>query len=761
MTDQLIPTEEVKDGALSGLKLEKTLITLDKLDRIVANASYTTPTNNGNTETKTLTKNKVKSINIDKEKIVPNEVITYTVKLDEKDKDKLETELDKVKFCFWLQDKDNKSIQLEVGVGKAAKAEKTNRNAIKIVKRGNLASEDHTTDFLDLKEGENFTKNIHEKGYYYAKVSVDKEKKEVTLEIKYSKWMDMYKVRVEAYMLADPIKADGGNTTASRWVKATPEILDAYWMNAAGQKVKSAGYTQDLYIYIKTLGLKDKEIELQIHDEDYYDTPINAVEFPLSKKTGDELIEWKNNQIKIDTYGEALKQFKVGNKKRYEEAQKDEKDDYDKWYDDQISQGNYLTGIDPSEKYNTDLELYIHFPEKGDLKLDKDNQFAKLTLTEKTMILDAYFAIKKKEKVQADAPATKKNPNPTSKVTYYQKLDKGVLRQTVQLVAECPNLEGKKVTFQVFEKKSLLVGKNEALHFIHEKEPKCRIEAKVKEGFAVAEVKLQHCKEDTDNEDWLDKLKNGYDDDDSKTAQLYLKVEATQNVSKIVNNGEFLKDTPFKMIGNNWHEPVEDPQIAIYSQNGHNHPYKNTYGKGRDRLHAGLDIFALEGSNVYACLDAVVIGIEKWTRTIGKSGYGHQIKLKVLNHQEFHNRKREYTLAYDTDIKKGSNFEWDSETIYFRYAHLLDILVKKSQIVRAGDIIGKTGVSGVIAGTKDPHLHFNISSKKTGSSYLVNPAYYVYWKEESSLTEAEKKIQTDRKNEGFKPNPAPKLSKIE
>ena len=45
-----------------------------------------------------------------------------------------------------------------------------------------------------------------------------------------------------------------------------------------------------------------------------------------------------------------------------------------------------------------------------------------------------------------------------------------------------------------------------ALTLIHEDKPKTRIEVWVKEGFAVAEVKLQHCKEDTENEDWEEKL---------------------------------------------------------------------------------------------------------------------------------------------------------------------------------------------------------------------------------------------------------------
>lgn len=134
----------------------------------------------------------------------------------------------------------------------------------------------------------------------------------------------------------------------------------------------------------------------------------------------------------------------------------------------------------------------------------------------------------------------------------------------------------------------------------------------------------QRCKLYGDNKNWLAKLKNSYADDDSKTANLYVKVKNFEDFL-FIRNKAFLRTNPFKMIGNNWHEPVDDPQIAIYTQRGNNLPQNNTYGLARVRknpLHAGLDIFSLEGSNVYACLDAEVYEIQKWTRKTGKSGYG-------------------------------------------------------------------------------------------------------------------------------------------
>ena len=115
------------------------------------------------------------------------------------------------------------------------------------------------------------------------------------------------------------------------------------------------------------------------------------------------------------------------------------------------------------------------------------------------------------------------------------------------LVAERPILEGKTVTLQVFEKTPLLGEKDKALTLIYKNEEKTCIEAKVENGYAVAEIKLQHCKEDADNEDW-EKLLDP-DKGELKTAELYLKVEAIENVFLVKDKGAFLKDEPFEMNG--------------------------------------------------------------------------------------------------------------------------------------------------------------------------------------------------------------------
>ncbi|WP_422090509.1 hypothetical protein [Tenacibaculum ovolyticum] len=519
--------------------------------------NFTTVVNNATTTLKTNAINKIESTVASEKTITPDKIITYTVKLDDGDKDTLENDLGLVRFCFWMKDKEKNDITLEVGTGKAAKADNTKRNAIKILNKKSLGTVGYKTDFLALKEGENLTENIAKHSYYYAVVNVNKEKKEVTLQIKFSKWLDTYKICVEAYLLGDTIKADGGkkagvsgNTTASRTVKANPEIIASYWLNAAGKKIMHAGYKQDIYLYLKTLGLKDKEVKVNVYDKDYYPNP-NQPTIYYGRTSKDDIIEWKNNTIKIDER-EVLKQFKVGDKVRYKNASEDEDQEYKTAYDKIINNGDYLTEIDFSEKYELPLQLYVHFPDWKKLKLPNDNEYAKLTLTTKEQISDAFFAEVEKEEVQADSPKVKDKKGKTklpkkAKVAYYKKIANGVLGQKVQLVAACANLEDKKVFFKIYEKEKLLVEKDTEIGVIQKGKEVTKIEATVQNGYAVAEIELKHCKEDADNEDWekiLDPEKG-----DLKKSKLYIKVEITEQVFTVKNKGVFLKEEPFKMSG--------------------------------------------------------------------------------------------------------------------------------------------------------------------------------------------------------------------
>ncbi|BAU18896.1 hypothetical protein with peptidaseM23 domain [Prevotella intermedia] len=102
---------------------------------------------------------------------------------------------------------------------------------------------------------------------------------------------------------------------------------------------------------------------------------------------------------------------------------------------------------------------------------------------------------------------------------------------------------------------------------------------------------------------------------------------------------------------------------------------------------------------------------------------------------------------------EGEGFNKNSDKIYFVYYHMSKILVNEGQDVNAGDVIGKSGITGIELGTHGPHLHFEIKSVNSFPSGLagrVNPALYLDYKKKSKLTEAEMNIQRKRKEKGYK-----------
>ena len=98
--------------------------------------------------------------------------------------------------------------------------------------------------------------------------------------------------------------------------------------------------------------------------------------------------------------------------------------------------------------------------------------------------------------------------------------------------------------------------------------------------------------------------------------------------------------------------------------------YRTSPISGKWKFHAGVDLAAPVGTEVFAC----------------KSG-------KVIVTNENHEIYGKYI-----DIKHDGN-------TVSRYAHLSKILVKKGQIVSTGQTIGLVGTTGASTG---PHLHFEV-----------------------------------------------------
>lgn len=128
-----------------------------------------------------------------------------------------------------------------------------------------------------------------------------------------------------------------------------------------------------------------------------------------------------------------------------------------------------------------------------------------------------------------------------------------------------------------------------------------------------------------------------------------------------------LKETPIVDFG----DPLSYMQIR-------RNRASNLFGKVRNnntKNHQGFDYYALEGTEVYAVANGEVVYIVD--PPLGD--YGKQIVIKI-----------------------------DNSKYYAFYAHLLQIDVKKGDIVKKGDTIGKTGITGNAKTFRglDQHLHF-------------------------------------------------------
>lgn len=137
-----------------------------------------------------------------------------------------------------------------------------------------------------------------------------------------------------------------------------------------------------------------------------------------------------------------------------------------------------------------------------------------------------------------------------------------------------------------------------------------------------------------------------------------------QSYQEIINKYEYNKGY-FKSI------PSIKPIDGYYSPNGFGmrvHPIL-----GKPRLHEGIDIINDVGTSIIATGDGVI-------EVAGRSeaGYGTII---LINH--------------------GYGFQTF-------YAHLSRVLVREGQRVKRGDVIAKSGRSGLVSG---PHLHYEVRYK--------------------------------------------------
>lgn len=201
-----------------------------------------------------------------------------------------------------------------------------------------------------------------------------------------------------------------------------------------------------------------------------------------------------------------------------------------------------------------------------------------------------------------------------------------------------------------------------------------------------------------------------------------------------------------------WHDPVDNPICTLYMQGGGGGELGKIWGlfgqeirKEVGRPHTGLDCFATTGTDVYACVDSTVYN-RRW-----HGGYGNTITLKVKDPKAFMRLKKQYTLQSTREQNHGSNWNEDGD-IYLFYAHLDSVNeYEYDEEIKCGTKIAKSGRSGVPGGTCAPHLHFEIMCQyrmQTGTSYRINPAFFVKYKTYNEQSTTEKNKQEQEKNRG-------------
>jgi murein DD-endopeptidase MepM/ murein hydrolase activator NlpD len=130
------------------------------------------------------------------------------------------------------------------------------------------------------------------------------------------------------------------------------------------------------------------------------------------------------------------------------------------------------------------------------------------------------------------------------------------------------------------------------------------------------------------------------------------------------------------------HMPAIKPMRGAYSINGFGmriHPVLHVY-----KPHTGVDIINDVGTDVYAAGDGVVIFSGKTA-----AGYGTVVEVS-------------HSYGYST-----------------LYAHLSRVLVSPGQAVKRGELIAKSGRTGLVSG---PHLHYEV--RRNGTKQ--NPVDYFF-----------------------------------
>ena len=177
-----------------------------------------------------------------------------------------------------------------------------------------------------------------------------------------------------------------------------------------------------------------------------------------------------------------------------------------------------------------------------------------------------------------------------------------------------------------------------------------------------------------------------------------------------------------------WHNPVADPRRPKYNSLGNIKPVSGAYGdvrNGYTKYHSGLDLFAVPGTEVYACLKGKVVDSSPGNTA------GQTIRIKIDNVKDL--LAQQTAVNYSLEFSKGEEMGIDikeTDEVFLIYMHLSRRDVEVDDIVNPGDPIGLSGVSGTVANNiPSPHLHLEVATIMnaygTGKTRRTNPARFI------------------------------------
>ncbi|MCQ2194365.1 MAG: peptidoglycan DD-metalloendopeptidase family protein [Paludibacteraceae bacterium] len=215
---------------------------------------------------------------------------------------------------------------------------------------------------------------------------------------------------------------------------------------------------------------------------------------------------------------------------------------------------------------------------------------------------------------------------------------------------------------------------------------------------------------------------NGWEDRKKKLETL----KTVFNYDKSVCMGV---EEDFPVNSTEWHDPLDVMQMCFYSFNGRRFPYNSTFHYRGKTPHQGIDLYAEVGTPIYACLDGRIVFCGEQT------GYGKIIILEIYEPSQIlafkERRKSNFESIFikenQKEMSEGPEFDKDASSFYFAYAHLSEFHVIDGDSVKSGQQIGLSGETGNAKGTKGPHVHFEIRSKKfaSGMNSRCNPILYL------------------------------------